>query len=31
MQMADRYSNEVPIMTMQFLNNYKEFELKKLE
>lgn len=31
MQIADRYTNEVPTMTLQFLNNYREFDLKKLE
>lgn len=31
MQIADRYANEVPAMTLQFLNNYKEFDVKNLE
>jgi hypothetical protein len=31
MQIADRYANEMPTMTLHFLNNYKEFEVKNLE
>lgn len=31
MQIADRYANEVPTLTLNFLHNYKEFEAKNLD
>ena len=31
MQIADRYVNEVPTLTLNFLTNYKEFEVKNLD